>query len=129
MTDTPTAPGPRYSSWLIRNVVKAYGILALGVILSFAVTGYTTARTTAQIERDTRASCEAGNQRSRLQLEDYVESAAQLQRADLEELFGVGPEQAAEFRRLGAESTARRIAAVPFIDCKTGERVPPPAVP
>lgn len=118
MTDSGT--------WLTRNVVKAYAILALGVILSFAVTGYTNARITHRIESKFRAGCEAGNQRSRLQLEDYAESAAQLERIDLEKLFGVGPEQAAEFRRLGAESTARRVAAVPFIDCRTGKRVPPP---
>lgn len=129
---TPGQTGPRgprgaqYSSWLTRNVLAAYLLLACGVIAAFATIGYNASSTTERIETKFRMGCEAGNDRSRLQEEDYRESADQLDKLDLQRLFNIGPEQVAEFRRLSRESTERRIAALPYLDCRTGQRIPGP---
>lgn len=118
--------GPRYTSWLTRHVVKAYVMLWAGLVLSFALSAFLYGRALDDVSAKARRQCEAGNVRSEVQREDLMESAAQTQMVDLERLFGIGPEQAAEFRRLTDETTERRISRLPYLDCATGQRVPAP---
>lgn len=114
--------GPHYSSWLTRRAVFAYGLMALGLVLSVVFTNVRFDQATARTDRKVRELCEAGNVRSQLQAEDYETSAAQTEAVDLERVLGVTPEGAAEVRRLSRETADRRIMAVPFLDCRTGER-------
>ena len=124
--------GPRgraHSSFLTRNALKAYVFLLVGTIASFILSGVLYGRTTDEINRRAVETCEAGNLRSDLQREDLLDSVAQTNRLDISRLFGVDAATADEFRRLAKENADRRIARLPYIDCHTGERVPPPTTP
>ena len=120
------AQGPGYSSWLTRHVTAAYGLLLLGVVLAFIFSAVRFDQATDQIDRKARESCEAGNTRSQIQKEDFETTAAMTQEPGLlERLLGLTPEAADEVRRVSRENTDRRIAALPFLDCRTGERIHP----
>lgn len=128
-TGQPGERGPRgtgYSSWLTRNITRAYLLLWAGVLLSLVLSAFLYGRALDEITDKARRQCEAGNVRSDVQREDFLESARQTQRLDLEKLLGITADQAAEFRRLSAENAERRIARLPYLNCRTGERVPPP---
>lgn len=118
--------GERYSSWITRNAVKAYCILAAGLILAVGMMAYGFDRTTKRIDRVAAEACKSGNLRSDLQRDDFLESQKMTQTLDLANLLGITAEQEAEFRRLSRESTERRIARLPYVNCKTGERLYPP---
>lgn len=100
----------------------AYGGLVVFVVL--ALTGVILLAIQAKDER--MAQCEAGNTRSQIQKEDLETTAAQTENLDIERLLGLTPETAAEVRRVSRENAERRILALPFLDCRTGKKLPPP---
>lgn len=118
--------GDAYSSWITRNIVRAYCILGLGVMTAIGLTAYAFDQTTDRIERVAAEACASGNLRSDIQRDDFTESLRLTQSIDLQKLFGFGPEQEADFRRLSAESAERRIYGLPYTDCRTGIRIHPP---
>lgn len=120
----PVVPVARLP-WLTRHTLAAYGLLVLGVVLSFALSGIIYGRFTDQIHRQTLVNCQAGNERSDLQREDILDQRRQLENADLVTLLGVTPEQADNVRRLSLESSQRRLDRLPYVDCRTGKRLPP----
>ena len=118
--------GPGYSSWITRHILQAYVLLWIGVMLSFILTAFLYSRALEEISLKARRQCEAGNTRSLLQRDDYRESAQRTQQLDLERLLGIDTATAAEIRRISLESADRRMANLPYFDCITGKRVPPP---
>ena len=114
----------RSSKWVVRHAAAAYLILAVGVVLAIVLTNVRFDQANDYTNDRATEACEAGNQRSAVQVEDLKESARQIQTLDIEKLFGIDAEAAAEFRRLSAENTHRRILRIPFLNCETGERVP-----
>lgn len=122
----PVGPmGPAYSSWLTRNVVKAYLILAVGVVAAFLTMGFVFDNVVDRINRGALIDCKAGNDRSDLQKEDLLESLKQIESIDIRRLFGIDEQQASEFRRLSRETTQKRMDRLPYIDCATGKQVRP----
>lgn len=115
-----------FLAWFAKNVAKAYVVLCIGVVLSFVVSGVLYDRAVDRIDAQARANCEAGNERTQLQKEDLIESRRQLDAADLTVVLGLSPAQAEQTRRLAAESSDRRLARLPFLDCSTGKRIPVP---
>lgn len=118
--------GPAYTSFITRNLARVYIINTLAVILSFLVMGVVFDAIIARVDRVATVNCEAGNDRSNIQKEDLLENIQQTKAVDLKTLFGIDDEQVAEFRRLSEENSLRRIARLPYINCKTGEKVPIP---
>lgn len=118
--------GPAYSSWLTRNLLKAYLIPLILSIIAFAVMGVGFERVTNRIEKVARTNCVAGNDRSLIQRDDILDGMRQTDAVDLGKLFNIDEEQVAEFRRLSKETAERRLARIPFIDCHTGERLSSP---
>lgn len=121
----PVVPVTRMP-WVVRKARDAYLLLLLGVVLSFVLSGIIYGRFTGQIHRQTVTNCQAGNERSDLQREDILDQRRQLESADLVALLGVTPEQADNVRRLSLEASQRRMDRLPYVDCRTGKRLPPP---
>lgn len=115
----------RYDRWLVAHVLRAYLILLLGVALAFIFTLYRTNASDRHITEVAMVSCEAGNQRSQITKEDLIDSQKRLEQLDLEKLLGIPPEQVEEVRRISKESNDRRIARLPYVDCKTGKQISP----
>lgn len=122
----PAVPVARLP-WLARNAMAAYGLLVLGVVLSFALSGIIYGRFTDRVKHQAAVNCQAGNDRSDVQREDILDSRRQLEAADLVALLGVTPEQADNLRRQSLEASDRRLARLPYVDCRTNKRIPPPA--
>ena len=117
-------PGKPFAPFILRNITKAFLIQLAGALLSLWM-----AWSAIQEAREVAVShCIAGNERSRLQLEDFADSARMTASLDLERLLGVDAAGAAEIRAITAERTQRRIERLPFLDCKTGKRTPPPPI-
>lgn len=126
------ARGPRASTFITRNLVVLFLLITAGNILSFVAIGVTDSRNNERVaaaidytNEKAREFCEAGNARSRILSDDYTESRRQAEQTDLVALLGITPEQADELRRITLENVERRIAALPFLDCETGEGIPP----
>lgn len=118
-------PGPPFSSWITRHVLVAYLLLAIGVFLSFVVSVTLNERALREIDHRAKENCEAGNERSRLQIEALTDSQKRLEALDLTQVLGTAPDQVDNVRRLSRETYERRVASWPFLDCDTGKRIPP----
>lgn len=116
---------PGVAPWVVRKATTAYAILALGIIVAIGFSGYTSRQANKHIAAIQVTNCEAGNERSRIQRDDLVESQRMLQTIDLVNLLGVEPDQVDELKRISLAQSQRRIAAIPFVDCKTGKRINP----
>lgn len=107
---------------ILRHITKVFLVQLAGVVLALWLSWSAVGKASEVGVRN----CEAGNTRSQVQLEDFAETARMTASLDLERLFGIDAETAAEFRALSLSNAQRRIERLPFLDCKTGERVPPP---
>lgn len=107
-------------------MVKGYLILLILNVVAYIVMAVGFDRVIDRVNRVASIDCQAGNERSDLQREDFFENIRQTETLDLGRLFGIDEEQVKEFRRLSRESAERRIARLPYVDCLTGEKVSPP---
>ena len=115
---------------LLRYAAAAYGIILLAVISGFVHNNILTGRLTDRIDDKATTACVAGNKRSDIARDDFTSSYRQIETLDVGKLFGIGPEQVADFRRLSKASANRRITALPYTDCATGDPLPsPPPLP
>ena len=107
---------------ILRNITKVFLLQLSGVVLALWM-AWSAVQDASEVGRDV---CQAGNERSQVQMEDFAETARMTASLDLERLFGIDAETAAEFRSLSAANAQRRIERLPFLDCKTGGRIPAP---
>lgn len=107
---------------ILRNITKVFLIQLAGVVLALWLS-WSAVQDASEVGRD---FCHAGNERSQVQMEDFADTARMTASLDLERLFGIDAETAAEFRALSAANARRRIERLPFLDCNTGERIPAP---
>lgn len=117
------------SSTIARHAVKAYLVLFVGMLLSFALTFYGFNFALDRIEAKAKQNCVAGNARSRIQLDDLIDGRRQAERFNFQKFLNVTPEQAANLRNLTIDTANKRIVRVPFQDCTTGRRLPPTVPP
>lgn len=125
--------GPRgapYESWLTRHVVSAYLLMALGVVVSIAVASYALTESTDRLDVKARELCAAGNLRSDLQRTVFIEGRDRTAKFDFRSIINEPePERtrlAEQLKRESIEASDRNISRVPYVDCATGKRIPPP---
>lgn len=118
--------GPPYSSWVTRNLVRAYLLLFLGFLLSLVFTVVKFDSVTGEIQRVALSNCVAGNERTLVQAAQLRENIRQNETLDLGRLLNLDEARVKEIREISRRSAEARINQLPYVDCETGDRVPLP---